>query len=148
MGKGNLKFHIFCIRIDLFCMYVLFSQCEVCGSTLENCFFQISLYLNIYMPKGKIMSYLYIYIKKGKFPWDLHGVNKTYIQITPLLGKQNIQAKEVYRNWEGSPLHSGVYQCICHTLQRKTPVDKKAKRPCRSQPIIMKRRAKHRFIEE
>ncbi|KAM7446481.1 hypothetical protein ABFA07_005141 [Porites harrisoni] len=31
---------------------------------------------------------------------------------------------------------------------RKTPGDKKAKRPCRSQPIIMKRRAKHRFIEE
>ena len=49
MGKGSLKFHFLCIRIDLFRMYLLFSQCEVCGSTLENCFFQISSYLNIYI---------------------------------------------------------------------------------------------------
>ena len=83
MGKGNLKFHIFCIRIDLFCMYVLFSQCEVCGSTLENCFFQISLYLNIYMPKGKIMSYLYIY-QKGKIP------------LRPSRGKQNIHTNYTF----------------------------------------------------
>ena len=145
MGKGSLKFHIFYIRIDLFCMHVLFSQCGVCGSTLENCLFQISSYLNVYMPKGKIMSYLYI-CQKGKIPLRLSR-GKQNIH-TPLLGKQNIQAKEVYGNLEGSPLYSGVYQCICHTLQRKTPVDNKAKRPCRSQPIIMKRRAKHRFIEE
>ena len=94
MGKGSPKFHIFYIRIDLR-MYVLFSQCGVCGSTLENCFFQISLYLNVYMPKGKIMSYLYI-CQKGKIPLRL-SQGKQNIH-TPLLGKQNIQAKEVYGN--------------------------------------------------
>ena len=122
MGKGSLKFHFLCIRIDLFRMYLLFSQCEVCGSTLENCFFQISSYLNIYilwfnfilglniiffvsnslsyitttyMSKGKIMSYLYIKQKGKILLRPSRGKQNIH---TPLLGKKNIQAKEVYRN--------------------------------------------------
>ena len=30
--------------IDLFSLYILFSQYKSCDNTLENCFFQISFY--------------------------------------------------------------------------------------------------------
>ena len=47
------------------------------------------------MSKGKMMSYLYIK-QNGKIPlrpsWGKQNIH------TPLLGKQNIQAEEVYRN--------------------------------------------------
>ena len=94
MGKGSLKFHFFGIRIDLFRIYVLFSQCEVCGSTLENCFFQISPYLNIYILwftfiLGLNIIFFCFKLRRSRGKQNIH---------TPLLGRQNIQAKEVYRN--------------------------------------------------
>ena len=58
-------------------MYVLFSQYNSCDNTLENCFFQISCYSRAYVR--------IIYEKtKGQVP------------LGPLLGIQNVQAKEVY----------------------------------------------------
>ena len=51
--------------IDLFSLYILFSQYKSCDNTLENCFFQISFYSRV--------DVLVI-----KFPWDLHWENKTY----------------------------------------------------------------------
>ena len=59
--------------IDLFSLYVLFSQYRSRANTLENCFFQISSYSPAYLR--------IIYEKtKGQVP------------LGPLLGKQNIQA--------------------------------------------------------
>ena len=64
-------------RIDLFGLYVEFSQYRSCDNTLGNCFFQISSYSRAYVRE--------IYEKtKGQVP------------LGPLLGKQNIQAKEVH----------------------------------------------------
>ena len=64
-------------RIDLFGLYVLFSQYRSCDNTLGNCLFQISSYSRAYVRE--------IYEKtKGQVP------------LGPLLGKQNIQAKEVH----------------------------------------------------
>ena len=65
------------LSIDLFSMYVLFSQYSSCDNTLENCFFQISCYSRAYVR--------IIYEK-----------TKGQVSLGPLLGKQNIQAKEVY----------------------------------------------------
>ena len=63
--------------IDLFSLYVLFSQCRSFDDPLENRFFQILCYSRAYL---RVM-----YEKtKGKAP------------LGPLLGKQNIQAKQVY----------------------------------------------------
>ena len=63
--------------IHLFSLYVLFSQYRSCDNTLGNRFFQISSYSRAYLR--------IIY-------------EKTMGQVPPgpLLGKQNIQAKEVY----------------------------------------------------
>ena len=59
--------------IDLFSLYVLFSQYRSRANTLENCFFQISSYSPAYLR--------IIYEKtKGQVP------------LGPLLGKQNVQA--------------------------------------------------------
>ena len=63
-------------EIDLFSWYVLFFQYRPCGNTLENCFFQILSYSCAYL--------LIIYEK-----------TKDQVPLGPLLGKQNIQAKEV-----------------------------------------------------
>ena len=69
--------------IDLFSLYVLFYQYRSRDNTLENCFFQISFCSRAYVR--------IIYEKrKGQVP------------LEPLLGKQNIQAKEVY--WKISEL--------------------------------------------
>ena len=55
----------------------MFSQYKSCDNTLENCFFQSTFYSPAYL--------CIIYEeKKGQVP------------LGPLLGKQNIQAKEVY----------------------------------------------------
>ena len=66
-----------CRSIDLTSLYVLFSQYKSRDNTLRNSFFQISSYLR---------EHLRIYCEKtaGQVP------------LGPLLGKQNIQAKEVY----------------------------------------------------
>ena len=58
-------------------MYVLFSQYRSCDNTLENCFFQISFYS---------LAYVRIIYEK----------TKVQVPLGPLLGKENIQAKEVY----------------------------------------------------
>ena len=63
--------------IDLFSLYVLFSQYRSSDNTLENCFFQISSYSRAYVR--------IIYEK-----------TKSQVPLRPLLGKQNIQAKKVY----------------------------------------------------
>ena len=55
--------------IDLFSLYVLFSQYRSCDNTLENCFFQISSCSRAYV-RAKWQSV--------KFPWDLYWENKTY----------------------------------------------------------------------
>ena len=63
--------------IDLFSLYSLFSQYRSCDNTLGNCFFQISSYSRAYV--------CIIYDKtKGQIP------------LGKQLGKQKIQAKEVY----------------------------------------------------
>ena len=51
--------------IDLFSLYVLFSQYRSCDNSLENCFFQIS-------------SCSRAYVQSVKFPWDLWVEYKTY----------------------------------------------------------------------
>ena len=63
--------------VDLFSLYVLFSQYRSRDNTLENRFFQISSYS---------CAYLHIIYEKtmGQVP------------LGPLLGKQNIQAKKVF----------------------------------------------------
>ena len=65
------------LPIDLFSLYVLFSQNRSCDNTLENCFFQIPSY-----------SRAYVRIIQEK--------TKSQVPLGPLLGKQNIQPKEVY----------------------------------------------------
>ena len=59
--------------IDLFSLYILFSQYMSCDNTLENCFFQISSYSRAYL---RVIS------------------EKTMgqVRLGPLLGKQNLQA--------------------------------------------------------
>ena len=75
--------------IDLLSLYVLFSQYRSCDNTLENCFFQISSYSR---------AYLVIIYKK----------TKGQVPLGPLLGKQNVQAKEVYCTGALSPLPVAV----------------------------------------
>ena len=76
-SKQILKFHreedlFISLSKDLFILYVLFLQYRSCDNTLEDCFFQI-------------LSYSHSYAKtKGEVP------------LGPLLGKQNIQEKDVY----------------------------------------------------
>ena len=69
------------VPIDLFSLYILFSQCRSCDVTLESCFFEIASYSRAYVR--------IIYEDKRKIPLgtshDLHWENK------------NVQAKEVYR---------------------------------------------------
>ena len=66
-----------CFLIHLFSLCVLFSQHSSCDNTLENCFFQLSFYSR---------SFVRIIYEK----------TKGQVPLGPLLGKQNIQAKEVY----------------------------------------------------
>ena len=90
---------------DLFCLYVLFSQYRSRDNTLENCFFQISF-----------CSPVYVRI--------IYGKRKGEVPLKPLLGKQNIQAKEVY--WKISELFtcpSGVvYPAGCQVNISHTPL--------------------------
>ena len=66
-----------CSPIDLFSLYILFSQNRSCDNTPKNCFFQISSYSRAFVR--------IIYEKtKGQVP------------LEPLLGKQNMRVKEVY----------------------------------------------------
>ena len=80
-GKGSLcRFESASgswIPIELFCLYVFFPQYKSCDNTLKSCFDQISSHSSAYLR--------IIYEKtKGQDP------------LGPLLGKQYIQAKEVY----------------------------------------------------
>ena len=75
--------------IDLLSLYVLFSQYRSCDNTLENCFFQISSYSR---------AYLVIIYKK----------TKGQVPLGPLLGKQNVQSKEVYCTGALPPLPVAV----------------------------------------
>ena len=75
--------------IDLLSLYVLFSQYRSCDNTLENCFFQISSYSR---------AYLVIIYKK----------TKGQVPLGPLLGKQNVQANEVYCRGALPPLPVAV----------------------------------------
>ena len=65
--------------IDLFSMYVLFSQYRSCDNTLDNCLFQISSHSR---------AYLRVIYEKTK--------GQRQVSLGPLLGEQNIQAREVY----------------------------------------------------
>ena len=83
--------------MGLVSLYVLSSQYRSCDDTLENFFFQSSYYSRPYVRM--------IYEKtKGQVP------------LRPLLGKQNIQAKEVY--WEFDKWSEFVIEvaCVAHTL--------------------------------
>ena len=73
---------------DLFSLYVLFSQYRSRDNTLENCFFQISSCSRAYVRTKR---------QSVKFPWDL-------------LGKQNIQAKEVYTSQSSATRKPGGTQ--------------------------------------
>ena len=76
--------------IDLFSLYVLFSQYRSCDNTLENCFFQISSCSRAYVRTKR---------QSVKFPCDLSR-----------LGKQNIQAKEVYTSQSSATRKPGGTQ--------------------------------------
>ena len=81
-SRHVLKFHreedlFISLLKDLFVSYVLFLQHRSCDDTLEDCFFQISSYSHTYALKTYEKT-------KGEVP------------LGPLLGKQNIQVKEVY----------------------------------------------------
>ena len=59
------------MAIDLFSLYVLFSQYRSCVNTLENYFFQVLFYSLAYV--------CIIYEKiRVKFPWDFYWDSKTY----------------------------------------------------------------------
>ena len=51
--------------IDLFSLYILFSQYRSCDNTLEDCFFQISSYLRAYV---SICTHLQMYNKGSNSP--------------------------------------------------------------------------------
>ena len=68
---------LYMCEIDIFSWYVLFFQYRSYDNTLEDCFFLISSY-----------SCAYIWINYEK--------TMDQVPVGPLLGKQNIQAKEVY----------------------------------------------------
>ena len=70
--------------IELFSLYVLFSQYRSCDNTLENCFSQIS---------SCSRAYLRVIYEK----------TKSQVPPGPLLGKQNIQAKDVYYGERSEP---------------------------------------------
>ena len=57
-----------CSPIDLFSLYILFSQKRSCDNTPKNCFFQISSYSR---------AFVRIIYEKIKFPWNLYWENKT-----------------------------------------------------------------------
>ena len=61
---------------NLFSLYVLFLQYRSCDNTLGNCFFQTSSCSRAYI--------------------CTHKNTKCQVPLGPLLGKQTIQAKEVY----------------------------------------------------
>ena len=61
--------------IDLFCLYVLFSQYKSFDNTLNNCFCQIS---TLYYQSSALYLHLTVLIMKRqrvKFPWDLKWKN-------------------------------------------------------------------------
>ena len=74
--KWNTIYRVIPVEIDLLSLHVSFSQYRSCDNTLENCFFQISSYSRSYLRKNYEKT-------KGEVP------------LGPLLGKQNIQVKEV-----------------------------------------------------
>ena len=65
--------------IDLFSLFILFSQCRSCDNTPENCFFQ------------QILSYSRVYVRR-----IYQKIKGQAGPLRPLLGKQNVQAKDVY----------------------------------------------------
>ena len=75
--KWNTIYRVIPVEIDLLSLHVSFSQYRSCDNTLENCFVQISSYSRAYLRINYEKT-------KGEVP------------LGPLLGKQNIQAKEVY----------------------------------------------------
>ena len=65
--------------IDLFSLFILFSQCRSCNNTPENCFFQ------------QILYYSRVYVR------TIYQKTKGQAEpLRPLLGKQNVRAKDVY----------------------------------------------------
>ena len=92
LTNKNVPF-IYSFTIDLFSLYVLFSWCRSCDNTQGNCFFQISSY-----------SHAYLRI--------IYERTKGQVPLGPLLGKQNIQAKEVYLPTE----NKGASNVNCSTV--------------------------------
>ena len=88
---------------------ILFSQNRSFDNILENCFFQISSYSRAYVS------------------WMIYKKTKGQIPLGPLLRKQNIQAKEVYKSIiiaivSGDTLGSllCIYLKHMHEVQRLT----------------------------
>ena len=92
--------------IDLFSLYVLFSQYRSRNNTLGNCFFHISSYSRTYVR--------IVYEKtKVEFPWDLYSENKTYKlkrSITKWLRLKVIISARSRWSYEKRGLWT-VYQC-------------------------------------
>ena len=87
---GPAKTLIRIIPIDLFSLYVLFSQYRSCDNTLENFFFQISSYSLAY----------------------LHIMKRQRVKVPPgtSIGKTKLKVKEVY----SFPLHGLVLRACLH----------------------------------
>ena len=87
--------------IDLLSLYVLFSQYRSCDNTLENCFFQISSCSRAYVCR--------------------HKNTKCQVPLGPLLGKQTIQAKEVYTSQSSATRKPGGVTQQMFIRGRSTP---------------------------
>ena len=81
--------------VDLFSLYVLFSQYRSGDNTLGNRFFQISSY-----------SFAYLCI--------IYEKTMGQVPLGPLLGKQNIQAKEVYWATLGRGVNVMGHPFLCY----------------------------------
>ena len=87
--------------IDLLSLYVLFSQYRSCDNTLENCFFQISSCSRAYVCR--------------------HKNTKCQVPLGPLLGKQTIQAKEVYTSQSSATRKPGGGRLLNKCLFEDAP---------------------------
>ena len=84
---------IWCLTslIDLFSLYVLFSQYRSCDNTLENCFFQISSCSRAYVRTKR---------QSVKFPWDLYWEIKTY-KLKRSIPRNPVQHENPSGRWGG-----------------------------------------------
>ena len=112
---------IWCLTslIDLFSLYVLFSQYRSCDNTLENCFFQISSCSRAYVRTKR---------QSVKFPWDLYWENKTY-KLKRSIPRNPVQHENPSGRWGGRvtqemlapPRGPTPYHLIYHFSRKRYP---------------------------